>query len=384
MKKSKKIIIGIDASRNRSGGAKAHLIGILSECDLAKHGIFQVHVWAYLSLLEQLPNYAWLIKHNPIALEQSLFKQLWWQANALADEVKLAGCDILFTSDASSLCKFKPTVVLSQDLLSYEPGVMSNYGFGFARLRLLAILAIQNLAFRRADGVIFLTQYASNIIQQSCGKLASSVCIPHGVDSAFNEVGKRVNWPENGERPIRCIYVSNAEMYKYQWNVIKAIALLRQKGYDLSLKLVGGGVGAAQKLIANTIYSLDPNDVFVKQLPFIPKEELPSLLAQSDLFVFASGCETFGITLLEGMAVGLPIACSDRSSLPETLKHGGIYFNPEDIDSIANSILEIIQTPSLRLTISQQAKAISEQYTWKHCANATWEFICKTYLENNK
>jgi glycosyltransferase involved in cell wall biosynthesis len=384
LKNFNELTIGIDASRNRSGGAKAHLIGILSECDPAKYGIQAIHVWSFRSLLDQLPDYQWLIKHNPIALEQSLLKQLVWQATALACEVKATRCDILFTTDASTLCRFKPMVVLSQDLLSYEPGMMRYYGFGVARARLLAILVLQNLAFRRAAGVIFLTHYAAKVIQQSCGRLFSSVCIPHGLDEAFKKVQEVNSWPAVGERPTRCIYVSNAELYKYQWVVIKAIAVLRQRGYNLSLTLVGGGKGPAQKLIKDSIAFLDPSGVFVKQLDFLPKDELLTHLALADLFVFASGCETFGITLLEGMAVGLPIACSNRSSLPETLQDGGVYFNPEDSESIAVAIEQIIQIPALRLAIAQRAKALSQQYSWKRCADETWAFVAETYLRTEK
>jgi hypothetical protein len=205
--KTKKLTIGIDASRNRSGGAKAHLIGILSECDLAKQGIQAIHIWAFRSLLDQLPDYPWLIKHNPTALEQSLAMQLIWQATSLAGEVKLAGCDILFATDASTLCLFKPMVVLSQDMLSYEPGVMRYFGYGLARLRLLVILVVQNLAFRRASGVIFLTRYAGKVIQQSCGLLPAIAYIPHGVDAMFKHSQTVSSWPASGHRPIRCIYV---------------------------------------------------------------------------------------------------------------------------------------------------------------------------------
>lgn len=380
MKNSNQLTIGIDASRNRSGGAKAHLTGILSECYLGKHGIQAIHVWSFRALLDQLPDYPWLIKHNPIALEQPLIKQLKWQATSLASEVKSVGCDILFTTDASTLCRFKPMVVLSQDLLSYEPGMMRYHGFSLARLRLLAILVLQNLAFRRAAGVIFLTRYAAKVIQQSCGQLPSTVCIPHGVDAAFKESRQVNTWPVVDERPIRCIYVSNAEMYKHQWMVVKAIAALRQRGHILSLTLVGGGKGPAQKLLENSITLLDPNGMFVKQLDFLPRDQLLTHLAEADLFVFASGCETFGITLLEGMAVGLPIACSERSSLPETLQDGGVYFNPENPDSIAAAIEQIIQSPVLRLTISQRAKALSQQYSWKRCADETFAFVAETYL----
>jgi glycosyltransferase involved in cell wall biosynthesis len=384
LKNSNPLTIAIDASRNRSGGAKAHLIGILSECIPAKHGIQAIHVWGFRELLDQLPNYPWLIKHNPIALEQPLFKQLVWQATALAGEVKSEGCDILFATDASTLCRFKPMVVLSQDLLSYEPGMMRYYGFWLARLRLMAILVLQNLAFQRARGVIFLTHYAAKVIQQSCGSLPSIACIPHGVNAAFKQVRQVNAWPLEGARPIRCIYVSNAEMYKHQWVVVEAIALLRHRGHNLSLKLVGGGKGPAQKLLENSIELLDPNRMFVEQLDFLPKDQLLTHLAEADLFVFASGCEAFGITLLEGMTVGLPIACSERSSLPETMQDGGVYFNPENADSIAVAIEQIIQIPALRLAIAQRAKSLSQQYSWKRCADETWAFVAETYLRTKK
>lgn len=374
------IILGIDASRNRSGGAKAHLIGILSECDPAKHAIQEIHVWAFRSLLDQLPERSWLIKHNPKALEQSLIKQLWWQATSLAGEVKSVGCDILFTTDASTLCRFKPMVVLSQDMLSYEPGVMRYFGYGFARLRLLAILALQNLAFRRSTGVIFLTRYAAKVIQQSCGALPSIAYIPHGVDSSFKQSRAVNSWPEVGERPIRCIYVSNAEMYKHQWVVVEAISLLRKRGHNLTLSLVGGGKGPAQELLQEAIAISDPEGTFVEQLEFLPHADLPALLTDADLFVFASSCENMPVTLVEAMAVGLPIACSNRGPMPEVLADGGVYFNPEDADSIADAIEQIVQSPALRLAIAQRAMPLSQQYSWKRCADETLAFVAETYL----
>jgi glycosyltransferase involved in cell wall biosynthesis len=271
-------------------------------------------------------------------------------------------------------------VVLSQDMLSYEPGVMRYFGYGIARLRLLAILAIQNLAFRRAAGVIFLTRYAAKIIQQFCGALPSIAYIPHGVGAAFKHTQQVNTWPKAGARPIRCIYVSNAEMYKHQWVVVKAITLLRKRGHNLSLSLVGGGKGPAQQLLQEAIAVSDPEGVFVEQLEFLPHEDLPALLAEADLFVFASSCENMPVTLVEAMAVGLPIACSNRGPMPEVLADGGVYFDPEDADSIADAIEQIIQSPELRLAIAQRAKALSQQYSWKRCADETWAFVVETYL----
>lgn len=182
--------MGIDASRNRSGGAKSHLRGLLTEGDPRLHGISIVHLWAFQSLLDALPSRRWLIKHNPRELERSLGKQVWWQATKLRREVVRARCDILFTTDASTLCGFRPMVVMSQDMLSYEPGVMKYFGFTKERLRLLAILHLQNRAMREADAVIFLTRYAARIVEQSTGRLPHITFIPDGIGANFKDAGE--------------------------------------------------------------------------------------------------------------------------------------------------------------------------------------------------
>jgi glycosyltransferase involved in cell wall biosynthesis len=381
------IVIGVDASRNRSGGAREHLIGILENLDPASQGIAQVHVWAYQALLDLLPQQPWLIKHAVPALENGLIAQLWWQAFNLSSELKRYGCHILFTSDASSLCCFSPSVVLSQDLLSYEPGVMASFAWGRARLRLLAIRYLQNAAFRRASGVIFLTQYASNLIQSICGHLRNMKVIPHGVNPRFSEnsqviaTEKRVFGIGKMSESIRCLYISNAALYKYQWVVIEAIGLLRQKGITVELDLVGGGSGPAQDKIKAQIAFTDPRDQFVRQHPFLPHTALFDYLSSADIFIFASGCEAFGITLLEAMAMGLPIASSNRSSIPETLQDGGLYFDPENPDEIAASLEKIILDSVLRGQLAHRASQLAKQYSWERCSKETWGFIVDTYKE---
>lgn len=372
-------VVGIDASRNRSGGAKAHLRGLLSEEPPFEQGVRQVHVWTYRALMNTIPDQSWLVKHCPAQLERSLFKQLWWQATRLADAAKVAGCDILFSTGASTLCGFKPSVVLSQDMLSYEPGVMRHFGYGKARLRLLTILALQNRAFRRADGVLFLTQHAARVIQSACGSLRRIGYAPHGIDPRFRFPPSRPEWPSDTERSISCIYVSNAAMYKHQWTVIQAVETLRKRGLNIVLTLVGGGSGRAQRLIDKQIARSDRMGIFVRKLGVIPQADLPRILAEADLFVFASSCENMPVTLLEAMASGLPIACSNRGPMPEILRDGGVYFDPENSDSIAKSIEKIAEDAETRNLISRRAKQLSQEFCWARCATETWSFISKIY-----
>lgn len=375
VRNSHMITVGVDASRNRSGGAKAHLLGIIQDGDPLSHGIDEVHVWSYKTLLDAIPDFPWLVKHNPAELEGSLLRQAWWQLRRLPIEAKQTGCDVLLNTDAGSICQFEPSVVMSRDMLSYEPGEARRYGISKARLRLALLRWVQNRSMRRAAGVIFLTEYASNVIQMATGTLRHVRVIPHGVGAEFKEARKLVAWPAEAGEPIRCLYVSNAAMYKHQWVVVEAVAALRQQGHSLLLTLAGGGSGRAQAKLDAAIARCDPDGQFVQLIGAVRRESIPALLARANIFVFASSCENMPNTLVEAMAAGLPIACSNRGPMPEILQNGGAYFDPEDAGSIANALTMLLAHAEVRNAVQQRAAKLAERYSWARCADETWRFL---------
>lgn len=374
---NKQIKIGIDASRNRSGGAKAHVIGILSEGNPEAYGIVEVHIWAFKSLLDSVPDKPWIVKHNPEELERSLITQIFWQRFKLKKEAIRHDIDILFATDASTFSSFSPMVVMSQDLIQYEPGIMKIYGWGMSRLRNFMKLVIQNKALRQAKGVIFLTKYSMNTVKVITGDIKSTVVIPHGVGKSFKDEIHHPKENLTNQKTIKCIYVSNTEMYKHQWNVVKSIVTLRRKNIPIELVLAGGGSGASRMLLDDEIRKSDPKNEFVKILEFVTPTEMPKLLSNSDISIFASSCENLPVTLLESMAVGLPIASSNKGPMPEVLKEGGVYFNPMDPDSIASAVEILIKDDATRLFSAKKAKELASEYSWESCSNKTWEYLIK-------
>lgn len=367
------IIIGIDASRCRSGGAINHIVGILKH--LPDNIIIkEIHVWSYQKLLLQLPQKHNLIFHEHLFLEKNLFFNLFWQFFLLKRSLTNAKCDILFTADASTVCSFVPQVVLSQDLLSYEKGILKKYSFSFSKIRIIIIRYLQNIAFKRSVGTIFLNSYSKSLIENYCGILTDSIIIPHGVNPVFFNLQRIPNASNN---TFKLIYISNAEIYKNHLNVLKGFKILIDRGMKVHLTFVGGGDTSMlndfnQFIIDNNI----PLESF-NQYDFLKIDQILNLLSSSDIFIFASTCESFGITLLEGMASGLPIACSNKSSLPELLLDGGVYFDPEDYNSIANAIELLLNDRSLRENLSFRAKEIAKNYTWERTAFETFNYILK-------
>ena len=173
-------------------------------------------------------------------------------------------------------------------------------------------------------------------------------------------------------------------MYKHQWVVVKALSLLRKKGHNLSLTLVGSSNEPARSMTLNAIRESNLNANFVEQLEFLPHDKLPDLLLKSNVFIFASSCENMPITLLEAMATGLPIASSNRGPMPEILQDGGVYFDPEDEVSIANAGEALITSKNLRLISAEKARTLSLQYSWQRCSYETFSYISKIYHSATK
>jgi glycosyltransferase involved in cell wall biosynthesis len=83
------------------------------------------------------------------------------------------------------------------------------------------------------------------------------------------------------------------------------------------------------------------------------------------------------------MTAGLPIASSDRGPMPEVLKDGGLYFNPESVDSIKNCVRFMIENSELCHYLGAKAKQYSQAYSWEKCANETFAFL-KSVLRKTK
>lgn len=368
-------VVGIDASRNRSGGAKHHLIGLLGSIDPRQFGIARVHVWSYRTLLALLPDQPWLVKHNPPELEKSLLRQAWWQRRRFPGELRKQGCDILLSTDAGTVGIFEPSVVMSRDMLSYEPGEMKRYGFSASWLRLLLLRHVQVRSLRRARAAVFLTRYAAETIQRFTGPLERVAIIPHGVGDLFRRAPATAA-SAFAVRPIQCLYVSNADLYKHQWQVVRAVGELRKRGHDMQLTLAGGGNGGkAQRFVDEAVTAVDPSGAFVRLLGAVEHDRLPALIAECNVFIFASSCENMPNTLLEGMAGAVPIACSHRGPMPEVLQDGGVYFDPEKSDSIAAALEMLVTDEALCARVAQRAYELSQQYSWSRCAQDTWTFV---------
>jgi glycosyltransferase involved in cell wall biosynthesis len=374
------MILGIDASNIRFGGGVTHLVELLRAADPPASGFSRVIVWGGRGTLGRLEDRDWLIKASEPLLNKNLAGRIFWQRFQLSRMARDNECDLLFVPGGSYAGDFRPVVTMSRNMLPFEWREMRRYGWSLLTLRNLMLRYTQARTFRRADGLIFLTDYARSVVLPLTGGTSAKVAtIPHGVDESFvcptrEQLPITSFTPEN---PFRILYVSIIEVYKHQWHVARAVARLREEGWPVILELAGPAYPPALRRLNETLRREDPVGEIVHYLGAVPYPELPELYRRADLVLFASSCENMPNILLEGMASGLPIACSNRGPMPEILGSGGVYFDPEDPEQIAEAIRKLIASPDLRAEKAGDGFARAKEYSWTRCARETFAFLAR-------
>ena len=356
----------IDGSRNRSGGAIVYLKNFIKNLNLNSTKIEKVILFSNKSLLKQIPNRPFLTKYSHPFLEKNIFFQIIWQMIYLPFFLKKNDNNILFSTDSTSFCKHKLSIVFNQDILSFDELALKQLPFGLEKIRLYIIRRVQIWAMNNASKIIFLSEHSKKIISQSLKKKINYEIIHHGIDKKLFKIGKNkikeLSWEYDKKKKIRLIYVSPLFYYKNHLTVAKAYCRLKEKYSNLEIKFVGNYKNNLK--LYNKI--IDENCLVTKKnfTGEVNNKKVLRYIYNSDIFIFASSVETFGITLVEGMALGMPIICSNKSSLPEILQNGGIYFNPNNDKELSNQIEKFLKNKKFRKIKSKKAFIISLKYNW--------------------
>lgn len=367
------MILGIDAHCLRAGGGITHLHEVLRVAEPAKAGFSKVVIWSGKRTLDSIDDRPWLEKTHQPMLDRDLLRRSYWSSFVLPKLASAAGCDVLWVPGCSFAGAFRPFVAMSRNMLPFEPEELRRYGWSRLRLKFVLLRRSNLRTYRRADGMIYLSQYARTHISAAVGApRGDSRVIPHGVDERFT--------PPSSERSVgptvKLLYVSSVDLYKHQWNVVAAVERLQKAGVAVDLTLIGSALsneGATRLRDALAAFAGKPGSV--RYLGKVKYSELPQYYREADMFVFASSCENLPNILLEAMATGLPIASSSYGPMPEVLGDGGVYFDPENPDSIAHAVRQLIDSPVLQREKASIALQRSHEFSWRRCADQSFDYL---------
>jgi len=119
------------------------------------------------------------------------------------------------------------------------------------------------------------------------------------------------------------------------------------------------------------LFKKGSDEGWLNYLGFTASEDLPKLYAAAKGFLFPSIYEGFGLPVLEAMASGVPVICSNASSLPEVVGEAALMHDPYDVPRFSESIDRLIQDPSIEQRMITAGIERASQFSWKHCADKT-------------
>lgn len=202
-------------------------------------------------------------------------------------------------------------------------------------------------AVRRSDCVITISDHARQAIIDTFGVDPSRVRrIYSGVDS------QRFH-PDGRKREPFVLYPANRWPHKNHERLFRAMDIVRAARPDVSLVLTGVG------------HDQQPLPEGIATLGHVPTARLPELYRSASALVFPSLYEGFGLPLLEAMASGCPVACSNAAALPEVAGDAAALFDPLLPDSIGAAVLRVLSSPE---EYSARGLQRAARFTWTETA----------------
>jgi len=104
---------------------------------------------------------------------------------------------------------------------------------------------------------------------------------------------------------------------------------------------------------------------------YLMDDALVNAYRTADLLVHPSRYEGFGLQIVESMACGTPVVCSNGGSLPEVAGDAAIQFDPDDVDALVQSITRVLTQPELAADMRERGFAQSARFRWQAAAHQT-------------
>jgi glycosyltransferase involved in cell wall biosynthesis len=253
-----------------------------------------------------------------------------------------------------------------------HPEWFAHRWFYFYTTRTLPILV------RRANRIVTISQCSKRDLMEHYGCAAERiVVIPPAVDHDLfhaNHDSAAIRGMRERFRLRRryVLSVGTLEARKNLTRLVESFAMLRSgMSDDCELVLVGERGWQCDEIF-EAVAALGLKDR-VRFLGYVPELELPLLYQAAELFVYPSLYEGFGVPILEAMACGCPVVCSNRSAMPEVIGEAGILVGPEDRHQIAEAMGRVLSGPSLAETLRARGLEQAQRFRWDDSAKRLLE-----------
>lgn len=231
-------------------------------------------------------------------------------------------------------------------------------------------------AVPRAGHIISISENTKKDFVKNLNMSPEKITVIHlGKDESFRKITfgkalKKVREKYNLPNDF-ILYVGGFSYHKNIFSLLEALALIRLE-YRLEIPLVIAG--RIDPFFFSELEQKIDQLILKKQViftGFVPFSDLPALYNLALAFVSPSLYEGFGLPVLEALACGTPVVCSNTSSLPEVAGDAAVYFDPENITDIAEAIHRTVASEEIQVELQKKGIKRAEKFTWEKTARET-------------
>jgi glycosyltransferase involved in cell wall biosynthesis len=166
--------------------------------------------------------------------------------------------------------------------------------------------------------------------------------------------------------------VGSLEPRKNTIGLIEALTSLPRELRDRLTLAVVGPEGWLNREIHERLRSAS-RELRIRHLGYVDDAVLAALYSFTEVFVYPSFSEGFGLPVLEAMACGAPVVTSNSSAMPEVAGDAALLIDPRDVSEIAGAVERVVSDDSLRVELSRLGVERAAGFSWRRSAEQTLE-----------
>lgn len=268
------------------------------------------------------------------------------------------------------LCNIGPILHFNQIVVFHDASVFAvpdAYSFAFKEKYRAIMWVLGHTARKILTVSEFSKQELSRYLHIPKNRI---IPIPEGCDHILKfDIDDSIIKKNNLSNKPFLLFVGSASPHKNLENLIKAIE--NDPGITLPLIIAGGNFSK----VFNDVEIMESDKII--RTGYVTDGELRSLYSHATAFIFPSLYEGFGLPVLEAMACGCPVICSNNTSLPENFGEATLNFDPNNIQEIRERIKILSTSLGLRESYIRRGYHLSNDFTWKRSADSFFNILCE-------
>jgi glycosyltransferase involved in cell wall biosynthesis len=221
-------------------------------------------------------------------------------------------------------------------------------------------------AMDEADRIVAFSQFSRKLIVNGLGNACANrvEVIPPGIESSWFEVAR------NKPMPAKLLFWGRIEEEKGLTELFIALNTVVKKFPEVKLTLVGEGNRLQEYKSLVTDLGLSN---LVEFTGWLNNQEIQTLAAKCSIGIFPSRIESFGLSVVEAMAAGLPVIAARGGAIPENIEDGvtGTLVPVNNSDALAEAINKALKNPQSSEAMAIAAKpAVQQNFSWDRAADS--------------